>query len=106
MTLVTDFSALLQMHTSLAMDTWQDEMFDNFAGHSPYYGVPYITSEPDSPYDTTPDDLTVTVEKATGRHTSVLCAKPQLNWMKAAYPPKVNWLQYSPPSMTEERTTQ
>jgi hypothetical protein len=75
------------------MDTWQDEMSNNFAGHTPYYGVPYLTSEPDSAYNTTPDSIGFAVD--VDEHTSKLTAVPQVNWLKASYPQKVNWLQAS-----------
>ena len=81
----------------LDMDTWQDEMFDNMAGHTPFLGVPYLSSDPDSKYTTTPDDIGIVVEKESSfsRNLSKLSAKPQVNWMLAPNPNKVNWLQAS-----------
>ena len=81
----------------MAMDTWQDEMFDNLADHTPYIGVPYLVSDPDTAYTTTPDGIGFAVTKGSdvSEHTSMLCAKPQVNWMDAAYPKKVNWLKAS-----------
>ena len=29
-------------------DTWQDEMYDNEEGHTKYYGLPYMVSEPEN----------------------------------------------------------
>ena len=79
------------------MDTWQDEM--NMTGHTPYYGVPYLTSDPDSKYtsNSSPDDISVAVETSSGNfeHSSRLSAKPQVNWMLAPNPNKVNWLEAS-----------
>ena len=86
------------------MDTWQDEMENNLPG--PYYGVPYLISDPDSSYNTSPDDMSSAVDKSftISELTSKLCARPQVNWMQAAgarpqtnwmVSQKVNWLQAS-----------
>ncbi len=75
------------------MDTWQDEMENNLPG--PYYGVPYLISEPDSKYNTSPDDMSITVDKSftISELTSKLSARPQVNWMQAAGSrPQTNWM--------------
>ena len=65
------------------MDTWQDEMDNHLPG--PYYGVPYLMSDPDTSYNTSPDDMSSAVDKlfTISELTSKVCARPQLSQLDA-----------------------
>ena len=39
-------SALSLEHVPGVTDTWQDGMYDNQEGHTHFYGVPYMISDP------------------------------------------------------------
>ena len=77
---------------SLSMDTWQDEMYDNMAGHSQYSGVPYLTSTPDSKYLSSPDVGFMVEKEVPFTHSEMLNAKSQVNWLDAPSAGRVNWL--------------